>query len=48
MGECLKFNIMSLFPTLIKYYNEATNKAVSLKTVFFRPGKVKEKMLQIS
>ena len=38
MGECLKFNILPLFPSLIKY-NECGGTCV--KTVFFRSGKVK-------
>lgn len=45
MGECLKFNILSLFPSLIKYNEQGGCK---IKTVFFRTGKVKEKCLQIS
>lgn len=45
MGECLKFNVLALFPSLIKY-NDAGG--CSIKTVFFKSGKVKQKALQIT
>ncbi len=38
MGECLKFNILPLFPSLIKYIEKG---GACVKTIFFRSEKVK-------
>ena len=37
-GECLKFNVLALFPSLIKYNDGG---GCCVKTVFFRASKVK-------